>query len=100
MVDICVENMDSDDIIETARAHGHHPCLQKLTDLRVSVSITGILNINNLFEKHGQRPISSLILIQLMARNSSLFAAYRALTGKNQYGVSKKRLSQKCIRYF
>ena len=35
--------------LKNARAHGDHPCvsLQKLTDLRVSVSIIGILVVNH-----------------------------------------------------
>ena len=51
-----------------AQAHGGHPCvlLQKLMDPRISVSITGILIIISLFEKHGLCPISSLISIQLL----------------------------------
>ena len=51
------------------QAHRDHPCvlLQELMDHRVSVSITGILLISSLFEKHGLCPISSLISIQEVA---------------------------------
>ena len=69
-----------------AVAQGDDRCvsLQKLTDLRVSVPVTEILLINSLYDKHGQCPIPNLTLIQLVARNSSLFATYRALTPKYQ----------------
>ena len=68
------------------QAHGDPPSvlLQKLMDHRVSVSITGLLLLSSLFERHGLCPISSLIPIQEVAQNSSLFVTYRALTGKYQ----------------
>ena len=64
-----------------AQAHGDHLCVlsQKLMDHRVYVSIAGLLLISSLFEKHGLCPISSLISIQFVARNSSLFATYRQI---------------------
>ena len=51
---------------EKAQAHGDHPCVlvQKLIDRRVFLSITGILLISSLSEKHSLCPISSLMSIQ------------------------------------
>ena len=49
-----------------SQVHGDHPSvlLQKLMDHRVSVSITGLLLISFLLERHGICPISSLVSIQ------------------------------------
>ena len=78
--------MDSDGIIEKVPAHGDHlfVLLQKLMDHRVSVLKTRLLLISSLFERHGLCPMSSFILIQWVAQNSSLFVTYRALTDKYQ----------------
>ena len=77
IVDKCFESMEPD---------GDHPCvlLQKPTDFHVFVRIAGILSVSSLSEKHDYCPISSLIMIQLVARNFSQFATFRALTDKCQ----------------
>ena len=78
--------MDSDGIIEKVPVHGDHRfvLLQKLKDRRVSVLNTGLPLKGSLFERHGLCPISSFILIQWVAQNSSLFVMYRALTDRYQ----------------
>ena len=68
------------------KAQGDHQCvlLQKLMDHRVSVSITGILLINSLSEKHGLCPISSLILA--LSHKSGALCLYEPLPVSDALG--------------
>ena len=64
--------------------NGDHPyvLLQKLTDHRVSVSITGLLLTSSLFARHYLCLILSLTSTQWVVQTSSQCATYKALTGK------------------
>ena len=85
MIDKYVESMKSDGIIEESpSAWGSPVCIVAKTDVspRFCVDYRNIIDNSFYEKKRGQWPISSLILIQLVARNLSLFATSRALPDK------------------